>query len=123
MGAGDVGFTSTNIASVITTIHAAAALSGVSATVVSFTPTAVGTYTITGSYTGAIGDIAASSGTASLTVTKYIPTLAYTQVISTQTYSTAITAAALNATAAWRSPPEADRCRHGYGSTCEISAR
>jgi len=38
---------------------------------------------------------------------------------------TAITAAALNATAAWRSPPEVDRCRHGYGSTrgiCSILA-
>jgi hypothetical protein len=38
---------------------------------------------------------------------------------------TAITAAALNATATWRSPPEVDRCRHGYGSTrgiCSILA-
>jgi hypothetical protein len=96
---GNIGFTSTNSASVTTTINPAVALIGGSATVAGFTPTAVGTYTITGNYTGSVGDIAASSGTISLTVSACAPTLAYTPATTTQTNGTAITAAVLNATA------------------------
>jgi len=96
---GNVGFTSTDSASVVTTINPAVALSGGSAIVSSFTPSTVGAYTITGNYAGAIGNIAASSGAASLTVTKFMPVLTYTPSVATQTYGIAIPSAALNAMA------------------------
>ena len=65
----------------------------------SYTPAAVGTYTITANYAGALGTIAHSNSTASLTVTQNSPSLAYTPMTTTQTYGTGIPAAALNATA------------------------
>lgn len=96
---GSVSFTSTNGAST-TTINPAATLSGGTASVSSYTPPAVGTYTITGSYGGALGNIASSSGSTLLVVTQFTPVLAFVPTVTTQTYGTSISAGALDATAA-----------------------
>jgi len=96
--AGSAAFSVTNSAAVETAISTVT-LSNGSASVSGFTPSAAGTYTVTGSYSGAVGSIAASTGTIQLTVTKSTPTLAYSPSAATQSYGTGIPAGALNATA------------------------
>ena len=96
---GSITITSTDTASTVTTL-ATVPLTAGSATVPAFKPTAAGTYTLTGSYTGAVGSISGSTSTTSLVVNKATPVLAYMPLPATQIYSSAITAASLNATAA-----------------------
>jgi hypothetical protein len=95
---GSLAFSVTNSTSAETSISTVT-LSNGSASVSGFTPSAVGTYTITGSYSGAVGSIAASTGTIPLTVTKATPTLAYSPSATTQSYGTGIPSGALDATA------------------------
>jgi sugar lactone lactonase YvrE len=96
---GSIGFTVTNSASVESSISTPIALNGGSASVAGFTPPAVGSYTIAGNYTGVVGDIAASTGSIALTVTKATPMLSYAPSPATQAYGTGIPATALDATA------------------------
>ena len=96
---GSVTFTSTDVGSAETAISSGVTLVGGSATVPSFKPSAAGTYTLNGSYTGAVGKILASTGTTSLVVAKASPILAYAPLPATQKYGTAINPGSLSATA------------------------
>ena len=92
---GSVTFTGTGGAFTESTV----ALTNGSASTTPFTPPAAGTYTVTGSYTGVVGDIASSSGNVTLVVTRATPSFAYAPSPATQTFGAAIAAGSLDATA------------------------
>jgi sugar lactone lactonase YvrE len=96
---GNVTFTDTDSASHTSSFGGTVALSSGVATVAAYTPASVGSHTITANYSGAVGNIAAGSGSSVLVVNKATPTLTYAPSPATQGYGTAIAATALNAKA------------------------
>jgi hypothetical protein len=96
---GNITLTDTDSNGNTTTISRGVALSGGSANIPSYAPASLGSHTITAAYSGAVGSIAQSSGSATLVVNKATPILAYAPATTTQAYGAAIVAASLNATA------------------------